>query len=70
VPSDPGPDLGQDDSPFGALQFTVDEVQSVLLELMDVSKDVGPDGMQPLILKNCACALAPPSFWCTTLECA
>jgi hypothetical protein len=35
VPSDPGPDLEQDDPPFGALQFTVDEVQSVLLELDD-----------------------------------
>jgi hypothetical protein len=33
VPSDPGQDLVQDDPPFGALQFTVDEVQSVLLEL-------------------------------------
>jgi hypothetical protein len=32
VPSDPGPDLVQNDSLFGALQFTVDEVQSVLLE--------------------------------------
>jgi hypothetical protein len=29
VPSDPGPDLVQDDPPFGALEFTVDEVQSV-----------------------------------------
>jgi hypothetical protein len=27
------PDLVQDDPPFGALQFTVNEVQSVLLEL-------------------------------------
>jgi hypothetical protein len=31
VLSDPGPDLLQDDPTFGALQFTVDEVQSVLL---------------------------------------
>jgi hypothetical protein len=54
VPSDPEPDLVQDDLPFGALQFTVDEVQSVLLELMDVSKGVGPDGIPPFILKNCA----------------
>jgi hypothetical protein len=45
----------QDVSPFGALQFTVDEIQSVLLEL-DVSKDAGPDGTPPLILKNCAFA--------------
>jgi hypothetical protein len=26
VPPDPGPDLVQDHSPFGALQFTVNEV--------------------------------------------
>jgi hypothetical protein len=58
VPSDPGPDLMQDDPPFGgALQFTVDEVQSVLLEL-DVSKNACPDGIPPLILKNCASAFA------------
>jgi hypothetical protein len=41
VPSDPGTELVQDDPPFGALQFTVDEVQYVLLEL-DVSKIAGP----------------------------
>jgi hypothetical protein len=29
VPSNPGTDLVQDDPPFGALQFTVDEVKSV-----------------------------------------
>jgi hypothetical protein len=33
VPSDPGTDLVQDDPPFDALEFTVNEVQSVLLEL-------------------------------------
>jgi hypothetical protein len=59
MPSDPVPDLVQDDPPFGALQFTVDEVQSVLLEL-DVSKDAGPDDIPPLILKNCASAFARP----------
>jgi hypothetical protein len=53
VPSDPERDLVQDDPPFGALQFTVDEVQSVLLEL-DVSKGAGPDGIPPLILKKCS----------------
>jgi hypothetical protein len=53
MPSDPGPDLVQDDPFFGALQFTVDEVQSVLLEL-DFSKGAGPDGIPPIILKNCA----------------
>jgi hypothetical protein len=29
VPSDPGPEHVPDDSPFGALQFTSDEVESV-----------------------------------------
>jgi hypothetical protein len=46
------------------VQFTVDEVQSVLLEL-DVSKGAGPNGIPPFILKNCASAFArlfPPLF--------
>jgi hypothetical protein len=55
VSSDPGPDLVQDDPPFGALQFTADEVQSVLLQL-DVRKSAGPDGIP--LLKNCASAFA------------
>jgi hypothetical protein len=42
VPSDLGP---------YPVQITVDEVQSVLLEL-DVSKGAGPDGIPPFILKN------------------
>jgi hypothetical protein len=33
VAFDPGSDLVQDDPPFDALQFNVDEIQSVLLEL-------------------------------------
>jgi hypothetical protein len=45
VTSDPGPDLVQD------------KVQSVLLEL-DVSKGAGPDGIPPIILKNCASSFA------------
>jgi hypothetical protein len=57
VPSDLGSDLVQDDPHFGAFQFTVDGVQSVLLEL-DVSKSAGPDGIPPLILKNSALAFA------------
>jgi hypothetical protein len=48
----PGLDLVQDDPPYGALQFTFDEVQSVLLEL-DV-KVAGPDDIPPLIVNNCA----------------
>jgi hypothetical protein len=57
VPSDPGPDLVQDDPPLGALQFAVNEVQSVSLEL-DVSKGGSLDGIPPLILKNYASAFA------------
>jgi hypothetical protein len=49
----------QDDSTFDTLQFTVDELQSVLLE-PDVNKSVGPVGIPPLILKNCASAFARP----------
>jgi hypothetical protein len=52
-------DLVQDDPPFGALQFTLDEVQSILLEL-DVSKGAGLDGIPPLFLKNCASDFARP----------
>jgi hypothetical protein len=59
VPADAGPNLVQDDPPFGSLQFTVNEVQSVLLEL-DVSKSARLDGIPPLILKNCASAFARP----------
>jgi hypothetical protein len=56
---DPGPDLVEDDPPFFVLQFTVDEVQSVLQEL-DVSKSAGPDSIPPLFLKHCASAFAHP----------
>jgi hypothetical protein len=59
VPSDPEPDLVQDDLPFDGLQFTVDEVQSILL-FPDVSKVEGPDGIPPIILKNCASNFARP----------
>jgi hypothetical protein len=44
---------------FCALQFTVDEVQSVLLEL-DGSKGASPDSIPPIILKNCASTFARP----------
>jgi hypothetical protein len=59
VPSDFGPDLVQDDPHFGALQCTVDKVQTVLLEL-DVSRGAGSDGIPPLILKNCTSTFARP----------
>jgi hypothetical protein len=39
------------------LQFTVLEVQNVLLEL-DSNKGLGPDGVPPLIMKNCASTFA------------
>jgi hypothetical protein len=58
----PGPDLEQDDTPFGDLQFTLNgyfEYFADLLEL-DVSKGAGPDGIPPFIMKNCAFAFARP----------
>jgi hypothetical protein len=59
VPSDPGPEHMPDDTPFGELQFTSDEVESVLQDL-DVYKGSGPDGIPPIILKNCAFAFVKP----------
>jgi hypothetical protein len=61
VPSDPGPEHMLDDPPFGALQFYSDEHESVLQDL-DVNKGFGPDGIPPIILKNCASAFAKPLF--------
>jgi hypothetical protein len=49
--SDPGSDLLQDNPTFNAIQYTVDEVHNVFLEL-DVSKGASPDDIPPLILKN------------------
>jgi hypothetical protein len=46
-----------DEPPFGSIQFTVLEVENALLEL-DNSKGPGPDGVPPLILKNCASGFA------------
>jgi hypothetical protein len=59
VPSDPGPDDVSDEPPFGSLRFTVLEVLNVLLDL-DSNKGPDPDGVPPLILKNCASAFALP----------
>jgi hypothetical protein len=49
------PDPEPDDQPFGALQFTSDEV---VLQDLDVNKGSGPDDIPPIILKNCASAFA------------
>jgi hypothetical protein len=57
VPSDPGPEHVPDDPPFGALQFTSDEVESVLQDL-DVNK--GAPMAYHHILKNYASAFAKP----------
>jgi hypothetical protein len=59
VRSDPGSEYVPDDPPFGALQFTSDEVERILQDL-DVNKGSGPDGIPPIILKNCASAFAKP----------
>jgi hypothetical protein len=51
VSSDPGLEQVSDDLPFGALQFTSDEVKNILQDL-DVNKGSGPDGIPPIILKS------------------
>jgi hypothetical protein len=48
--------------PFGSLQFTITEVESVLLDLDD-AKGPGPDGVPSLVvLKSFVCAFAVPSY--------
>jgi hypothetical protein len=59
VPSVPGLEHVLENPHFGALQFTSDEVESVLQDL-DVNKGFGPDGIPLIILKNCAPAFAKP----------
>jgi hypothetical protein len=59
MPSNPSPEHVLDDPPFDALQFTSDEVESVLQDL-DVNKGSNPDNIPPIILKNCASAFARP----------
>jgi hypothetical protein len=44
---------------FGALQFNSDKVERILQDL-DVNKGSGPDGILPIILKNCASAFTKP----------
>jgi hypothetical protein len=59
VPSNPGPEHVPEDPPSGSLQFTSDEVESILQDL-DVNKGSGFDGIPPIILKSCASAFAKP----------
>jgi hypothetical protein len=59
VLSDSGSEHVTDDPPFNALQFISDEIESVLQDF-DVNKGSGPDGIPPIILKNCASAFARP----------
>jgi hypothetical protein len=41
-----------DEPPFGAVQFTIDEVQSVLMELIVVSKDASLEDIRFLFLRS------------------
>jgi hypothetical protein len=59
VRSGSGPEHVPDDPPFSALQFTSDEVESVLQDL-DINNGSGTDCIPPIILKNCASAFAKP----------
>jgi hypothetical protein len=45
--------------PFGTIQFSVEEVEKILLEI-DISKGPGPDGVPSNILKTCASAFSIP----------
>jgi hypothetical protein len=54
--SDPGPEHVPDDPPFDALQFTSNEVESVLQDL-DVNKGSGSDGK--LLLNEMSVGIEP-----------
>jgi hypothetical protein len=51
VPFDPGPEHVPDAQPFGALQFTSDEVESVLQDL-DVNKGSDPNPKNRSMITN------------------
>jgi hypothetical protein len=59
VTSDPGPDLMQDDPPFGAFQFSTG---TECFAGAGYQQDAGHDGLPPLLLKSCASAFARPVF--------
>jgi hypothetical protein len=59
APSSPGSDLVNDKSPFDSPQFTDSWVENALL-VIDSSKVPGPDGIPPLILRNCTSGFAFP----------
>jgi hypothetical protein len=59
VTFDPVPEHLPDNPPFSALQFTSDEVESVLQDL-DLNGGSGPNGIPLIILKNSASAFAKP----------
>jgi hypothetical protein len=62
VPSDPGLEHVLEDPHIGALQFTSDEVESVMQDL-DVNKGSSPGGKPLIILNNCAAAFAKPMVY-------
>jgi hypothetical protein len=61
MPSDPTivPDLVQNYATFDDLQFTFDEVQSVMMLELDVNKGVGPDSIPALFFYR---SLSTPIF--------
>jgi hypothetical protein len=65
MPMMSGPEHVPDDPSLGALQFISDEVESVLQDL-DINKGSGPDGIPPIILKNCASAFKNHYFFFIT----
>jgi hypothetical protein len=52
---------------FESFQFVVSDVENALLEF-DSNKGPGPNEVPPLILKNCASALALRSFVFSSID--